>query len=181
LRTPLRIVLVAVAVLALGGCNLNFLPGGGQVNGNCLVGTWNFDSEQIQSPITTPLGTLTIQTSGTGTTLTNDGTNWELKTDTTLDATFTSQFGSFTGHLVINADSKGTYTANDTQITFTLGSVTGTVSYNATLFGQNFSGTIDLANSGLQKLVGLSGTADYTCSSSGLSFSLPPITVHAKH
>jgi hypothetical protein len=151
------------------------------VSGNCLVGTWNFDSEQIQSPITTPFGTLQITTSGTGTTLTNTDTTWELKTDTTLNATFTSQFGSASGQLVINADAKGTYTSDATNITFTLGTVTGTVSYNATLFGQNFSGSIDLANSGLQKLVGLSGSANYTCSSSGLSFTLPPISVHAHH
>lgn len=179
----LRIALVALAVLAVAGCNpINFVPGGPTGGGgNCLAGTWNLDSEQIQSPITTPLGTLEITTSGAGTSLTFGDTTWELLSDTTLDAKFTSQFGTFTGHLVINADAKGTYTADGTKITFTLGSVTGTVSYNATLFGQTFSGSIDLANSGLQKLVGLSGSADYTCSSSGLSFTLPPISVHAKH
>jgi hypothetical protein len=181
----LRIALVALAVLAVAGCNpINFLPGPGGTGtpGNCLVGVWNLDSEQIQSPITTPLGTLEITTSGNGTSLTFGDTTWELKSDTVLNATFKSQFGTFTGELDINADAKGTYTADGTKITFTLGSVTGTVGYNATIFGQNFSGSIDLASSGLQKLVGLSGSADYTCSpTSGLSFTLPPISVHAKH
>ena len=179
----LRIALVALAVLAVAGCNpINFIPGPGGTGGSsCLAGVWTLDSEQIQSPITTPLGTLELSTSGAGTSLTFGDTTWELKSDTVLNATFKSQFGTFTGELDINADAKGTYTADGTKITFTLGSVTGTVGYNATIFGQNFSGSIDLANSGLQNLVGLSGSADYTCSSTGLSFTLPPISVHATH
>jgi hypothetical protein len=185
-RLVAKIALVALAVVATAGCQLTLFPtpgpGGGGNPPNCLVGSWTFQTELIQSPITTPFGTITINTSGPGTTLTfgSDGT-WQLATDTTLTASIKSQFGTVGGTVEIVGNASGTFTNDATTITFTLGSVTGSATYNVNLFGQTFSGTLSLPTSGLQNLVGLSGTAAYTCSSSALNFTLKPMQVQAIH
>jgi hypothetical protein len=58
--------------------------------------------------------------------------------------------------------------------------VSGTATYDVQGVGQHFSGTLSLPTSGLQKLVGLSGTAPFTCSASGLTFTLKPLKVIAR-
>jgi hypothetical protein len=178
-----RLAMLGVAVLALTGCNpITLLPTGGNgAGGNCVAGTWKVDTEQISSPISTPIGQLSLTTSGAGTTLTFTDTTWALHSDTTLNATLTSQFGTATGTLSLTGDANGTYTKDATQITFTLGSVSGTLAYNVNIFGAPFTGSLSLPSSGLEGLVGLHGSANYTCDSSALTFSLPPITAHAHH
>jgi hypothetical protein len=175
-------MLLAVAVLVAGGCNLTMLPiGGGAGTGACLPGTWATQSETIQSPITTPFGSLAITTSGPGTTLTfgTDGT-WTLSTNRELDATLTTPSGTFTGKITLNGSANGTFTNNGSTITFTLGSAMGTATFDVqTPSGMTFSGSFSLPSSGLQKLVGLSGTASFGCSATALTFTLPPMTIGA--
>jgi hypothetical protein len=183
-RLVARLALVVLAVVATAGCNIVLTPVTPPVGGSgptCLPGTWAFQSEQIQSPINTPFGALNIATSGTGTTLTFTDTTWTLDTDTVLDASITTQLGTFSGHVEIKGDATGTYTADGTNITFTLGNVMGTVTYDVNVLGHDFSGTLTLPSSGMQNLVGLSGTAPYSCSSSGLTFTLKPMKVEATH
>jgi len=135
----------------------------------------------IKSPITTPFGSLTITTSGPGTTLTfgTDGT-WSLTENRTFNATLTTPSGNFTGMLTLAGSANGTFTNNGSTITFTLASASGTATFNVqTPSGQTFSGSFSLPSSGLQSLVGLSGTASFACSSTALTFSLAPMTIGA--
>jgi hypothetical protein len=180
-RLAARVVLVVVAVVAAAGCNLNFLPnGGGAGTGACLPGTWTYQTVQLQSPISTPIGSLSITSSGPGTTLTFSDTTWALTTNTTYTGTLTSPIGTFDGTVTLNGSANGTYARNDSNVTFTLGAVSGTATYDVQGAGQHFSGTLSLPSSGVQKLVGLSGTAPFSCSASALTFTLNPLKVSAK-
>jgi hypothetical protein len=179
-RLAARVVLVVVAVVAAAGCNLNFLPaGGGAGTGACLPGSWTYQFVQLQSPITTPFGSLSITQSGPGTSLTFTDTTWALTTDTTFTGSLASPIGTFNGTVTINGNANGTYTVNGSAITFTLGAVSGTATYDVQGAGQHFSGTFSLPSSGVEKLVGLSGTAPFTCSPSALTFVLKPLMVGA--
>ena len=79
----------------------------------------------------------------------------------------------------MNGSANGTYTVNGSTITFTLGAVSGTATYDVQAAGHDFSGTVSLPSSGVQKLVGLSGTAPFSCSPSALTFVLKPLIVGA--
>jgi hypothetical protein len=75
-----RLALVALAGLLLAGCNsLIFHPsGGGAGTGACLPGTWKLDTEQLATPISTPIGDITLKASGEGTTMTFTDSAWSL-------------------------------------------------------------------------------------------------------
>jgi hypothetical protein len=179
-RLAARVVLVVVAVVAAAGCNLNFLPtGGGAGTGACLPGTWTYQAVQIQNPISTPFGSLTVTRSGPGTTLTFTDTTWALTTDTTYTGTLTSPVGTFTGNVTLSGSASGTYSVNGTSVTFTLAAVSATATYDVQGAGQHFSGSFSVPSTGLEKLVGLSGIAPFSCSATGLTFTLKPVTVHA--
>jgi hypothetical protein len=179
-RLAARIALVVVAVVVAAGCNLNFLPnGGGAGTGTCLPGAWTYQSVSLQSPLTTPFGSLSITQSGPGTSLTFTDTTWALTTDTTFTGSLTSPVGTFSGFVTVTGSASGTYTVNGSAITFTLGALSGTATYDIQGAGQHVSGTLSLPSSGVQKLVGLSGTASFSCSSSALSFVLKPLVVGA--
>jgi hypothetical protein len=179
-RLGARVVLVVVALVAAAGCNLSFLPNPGTAGtGACLPGSWTYQTVQLQSPLSTPFGTLSIARSGPGTTLTFDDSTWTLTTNTTFTGTLKSPAGTFTGNVTLNGSANGTYAVNGSNITFTLSAVSGTATYNVQGAGQQFSGTLSLPASGVQKLVGLSGTAPFACSSSLLTFTLQPLVVGA--
>jgi hypothetical protein len=179
-RLAARVVLVVVAVVAAAGCNLNFLPNpGGAGTGACLPGSWTYQTVQVVSPMSTPFGSLDITQSGPGTVLTFDSTTWSVTTNTTFTAKLSTPIGDFTGNVTLNGNAKGTYAVNGSDVTFTLTALTGTATYDIQGGGQDFSGTLSLPTSGVQKLVGLSGTAQFSCSSSALNFTLAPMKVAA--
>jgi hypothetical protein len=180
-RLAARVVLVVVAVVAAAGCNLNFLPtGGGAGTGACLPGTWTYQTVQLQSPISTPVGSLSITSSGPGTTLTFTDTTWALTTNTTFTGSLTSPIGTFNGTVTLTGSADGTYARSGSDITFTLGAVSGSATYDVQSGAQHFSGSLSLPSSGMQKLVGLSGTAPFSCGPSALTFTLNPFKVSAK-
>jgi hypothetical protein len=180
-RYGARVVLVVTAMVVAAGCNLNFLPtGGGAGTGPCLPGTWTYQTMQLQSPLSTPFGSLSLTQSGPGTTLTFGASTWSLTTNTTITGTLTSPIGTFDGTVTLNGSANGTYAVAGSNITFTLAGLSGTATYDVQGAGQHLSGTLSLPSSGLQKLVGLSGTAPFACSATGLTFTLKPLTVHAK-
>ena len=179
-RLGARVVLVVVAVVAAAGCNLNFLPAGGSAGtGACRPGTWTYQMVQLENPISTPFGSLSITRSGPGTTLTFTDTTWSLTTDTTFTGTLTSPIGTFDGTVTLNGSANGTYAVNGSDVTFTLTAVSGTATYDVQAGGQDLAGTLSLPASGVQKLVGLSGTAPFSCSSTALTFTLNPLKVAA--
>jgi len=174
--------LLGAAALLAGGCIPQFVPGSnGAGTGNCLPGTWNLDTEQISGGLSSAIPGLTITASGPGVSLKFDDTTWTLHADQTLSASFSSQWGSANGTVHVVGDASGTYTATSSAITFTLGSVSGSADYDVTVFGFHATGTLSLPTSGLQQLYGLSGTANDTCSSTGLSLDFPSFRMHATH
>jgi len=179
-----RIALVALAGLLLAGCNsLIFHPsGGGAGTGACLPGTWKLDTEQLSTPISTPIGDITLTASGEGTTITLTDTAWSLHADMTLSASLKTEYATLTGSIIVKGDASGTYTSDGTKITFTLEDLAGTAAYDVNLLGYHLAGTLSLPSSGgLEGLVGLHGTANYTCAPDALAFTLPPLSVHAHH
>ena len=174
-------LVIAVALLAAGCQPLTFLPGGGGAgSGSCLPGTWNLDSEQIGT-LATALPGLTITASGPGVTLTLTDTTWALHADQTLTGSLTTQFGTVSGTVHVTGDATGTYTSTSSSIAFTLASLSGSATYDVTIFGSHVTGTLSLPTSGLQKLYGLTGTASYTCSTSGLALTFPSFSMHVHH
>ncbi len=181
-RSAGRVALIALVALALSGCTPILFTGGGgggATGAACLPGTWTLDSETITAPISALIPGLQITTAGPGVTVTFDGTHWALHADQTLNGTLTTPLGSASGTAHVTADANGTYTATDSAITFTLAGVTGSVAYSVTFAGQTYSGTLSLPTSGLQQLYGLTGTANYTCGSSGLSLQFSGFSMHA--
>ena len=177
-----RLALVAIAAVLAGGCLPQFLPGGGGAgSGSCLPGTWNLDTEQITGALNTALPGLSITTSGPGVTLTFTASTWTLHADQTLTGSITTQWGSAGGTVHVVGDASGTYTTTSSAITFTLGQLSGSADYDITVFGFHATGSLSLPTSGLQQLYGLSGTANDTCSTSGLSLAFPSFHMHAKH
>lgn len=177
-----RLALLGAAALLAGGCIPQFVPGGnGAGTGTCLPGIWNLDSEQITGGLSSAIPGLTITASGPGVSLTFTDTTWALHADQTLSASFTSHWGSANGTVHVVGDASGTYTSTSSAITFTLGSLSGSADYDVSVFGFHATGTLSLPTSGLQKLYGLSGTANDTCSSTGLSLDFPSFQMHAKH
>jgi hypothetical protein len=179
-----RLALVAVAVLLVAGCNsLIFHPSGGTAGeGACLPGTWTLDTEQLSTPISTPIGDITLKASGAGTSITFTDSAWSLHADMTLSASLETEYATLTGSIIVKGDASGTYTSDGTHITFTLEDLSGTAAYDVNLLGYHLAGTLSLPSSGgLEGLVGLHGRANYTCAPDALAFTLPPLTVHAHH
>jgi hypothetical protein len=181
-RRLLAAFVTVVAVSAgTAGCTILFNPGPGTGGGgSCLEGTWTLD-RLAASPITTPFGTVTLSPASNGVTLTFTGTTWTLAIDQTIAVSVSTPWGSATGTIEVDGQASGTYTSTASTITFTLGSISGTVAYDITVGGRHFTGTLSLPVSGLQKLYGMSGTASYTCTASGLSISLKGMSLHAHH
>jgi hypothetical protein len=182
-RSGARLAALVAAATLVAACNpIHFTPGGGGAGtGACLPGTWNLDAETIFAPLPTQLGSISITSSGNGVTLTLTDTTWSLHADQTLSGSVTSQFGTASGSVHVAGDASGTYTSTASTATFTVTSISGTADYNVTAFGHNFTGSLSLPTSGLQKLYGLSGTANYTCNTSGLSLTFTSFTVHSHH
>src|SRR4051812_19071956 len=164
-----RLGLVVLVAGVLAGCNPILLPpGGGGPPETCPAGSWIVDTMSAPAPISTPFGTLTITKTGPGVSLTLTDTGWALHADQRIDGTLKSPFGDASGFVHVVADATGTSTTTASTITFSLGSVSGTADYDVTIFGHHVTGTTSLPTSGLQKLYGLSATANYSCDSSGL-------------
>ena len=173
--------LLAVVCL-ITACNpIRFTPGGGAGTGDCVSGTWKLDALNIPAPLTTPIGNLSITSSGTGVTLTLSASTWSLHADQTLSGTVSSSFGNASGSAHVVGDASGTYTSSDSSTVFTLASVSGTVDYNVTVAGQNFTGSLALPTSGLQRLYGLSGNAYSSCDVNGLSLTFRSFSMHSHH
>ena len=171
-----RVALVAILVMTVAGCRWIPVPGGGGgTPTSCPTGSWTIASESITKSLPAIIPGLTITTAGPGVTLAlNDDNTWTLNADQTLTATM----GSATATVHVTADANGTYTSTQQTIAFTLGSLSGSATYDITAFGSNFSGTVTLPASGLSKLYGLSQTANYSCSSDGLDLSFPSFAMH---
>jgi hypothetical protein len=172
---------VAIALLAAGCQPFNFTPGGGSAgSGSCLPGTWNLDTETFGA-LTTALPGLSITAAGPGLTLSMTATTWAVHADQTLTGSLSTKVGTASGSVHVTGDASGTYTSTASTVAFTLSSLSGSAAYDVTAFGVHLTGTLSLPTSGLQKLYGLTGSADVSCSASALSLTFPSFSMHAHH
>ena len=175
--------MVAPVVLMAAGCGPWLrLPGSGSGAGGraatCPAGDWTITSETLTEPLSTLIPGLTINASGPGVVLhLNSDNTWTLTADQTLTASFDG--GSGTVHVAGAAN--GTYTSTPTTTSFTVAGISGQVTYDVTAFGSEFTGTVALPSSGLDELYGLSGPANYACSSASLSLRFHSFRMHARH
>jgi hypothetical protein len=163
-------IALGVGLLALltAGCvpnSFTFTPTGG--GGTCPDGSWHLSSSNVIEPLQTMLGDLTITPSGNGIDLTvmpGSPNTWLL----TVDQTLTVSGANVNGTVTVAGAASGTYTAAADSITFTLGALNGTASFDGTAFGHAFSGSWSLPQSGeITQLYGLSGTASVACNANG--------------
>ena len=174
-----RLGLVALVAGVLAGCDPILLTGGGGTSSTCPAGSWTVDAMDVPAPIVTPFGTLTITQAGLGVSLNLTDTAWTLHADQMITGTLTNGSDSASGTVNVVADANGSYTSTASTITFVVGSVTGTATYDATISGNHVSGTVPLPTSGLQKLYSLSATATYGCDSNGLTLQFAGEHLHA--
>ena len=145
----------------------------------CPAGTWHLTAETVNATLDTVFGNATITASGSGLTLTitTGSTNtWSLKGNQSVHASGTN----FNVTATANPSASGTETITGSKITFTLNTISGTVSAHGTAWGHAISASYQLSQIGqLQHLWGLSGTATFTCGAGGtLTLSLPDAHMH---
>jgi hypothetical protein len=159
-----------VLLLGLGtACQPIVLPG--TTAPACPQGTYTLKSESITGTLVTKFGTVTATpVPGGSITLTNTATTWQLKVNQSVDVSGTTPFGPVSGTVKVNATGTGSYTSGASTLTFSVGSVSGTASFAGTVGGRSYSGTINLpVGDDLDRLVGLQGSAAYSCGASSLS------------
>jgi hypothetical protein len=165
-----------VALLTISACQWFPIPVGGGGGGSpCYVGTFTLSGEQIAKAVSS-LGipvTVTAVPGGNVTFTTTAAGQWSL----TANQSFMVSAGQvLNGTAAVNATASGTYTATSSTITFTLTSLSGQASFNGTVFGQPVNQTVSLPTIGVDELFGLSGTASYTCGSTGPVLTFPNFT-----
>jgi hypothetical protein len=178
-----RIAMLAVIALLAAGCTPTLFPPAGAdgETATCPTGVWKIDTETITGQLSTVIPGLTVTGSGPGVTLTlTDGT-WALHADQTLNASLTTSFGNASGTVHVTGDANGALTTTPSNLTFTLASLSGSASYDATILGLHVNGSTSLPGSGLEQLYGLTGTAGYSCASGGLSLTFASYSMHAHH
>src|SRR4051812_39098546 len=90
-----RIGLLAVVAGVLSACQPIVLPPvGGGSPATCPSGSWSVDVLNVTSPISTPLGEVTITKTGPGVSLTLTDTSWTLHADQTINATLSGPIGN---------------------------------------------------------------------------------------
>jgi hypothetical protein len=161
-----------VFALLTSGCSVLLPRVGGSGGGGapCHEGTWELTGQQISDAVTSIFGDLTV-------TPDDDGMTLELRADDTftfsgeqtLGVSGTTPYGVVNG--VVNADAsvEGTYSVGTNTLSFDLESISGSGSFSGTVNGMPFSGSLSLAQSGLDDVYGLSGTATTSCSASLLT------------
>lgn len=175
-----------IGALFLSACQLVLVPTSPGTT-TCPTGSWSLSSQAINSMVTRLGSTLA---SNLKVTLSNNGVTVLINADKTWSVT-ARQTGSFTGTLggspvsgtgVLDGVAKGTYTRTSTGISFTTTSLTGTtagtpatLTVSGTLAGAPFTNVVfnlpgtnsDDGETEMEDVVGLTGTANYSCSTTG--------------
>ena len=176
--------LVGTACLPKG---VTLQPTGGNA---CPAGTWHLSSEYVDGLMDTVFGSATLTTTittlsdGMTLTITTGSTDtWSLAGNQVVHAVGSNAAGStFDATGTADPSASGTETITGSKITFTLQSITGTVTVHGTVWGSELSRTYKLDQIGqLERLWGLNGTGSFTCSASGtLSLSLTEVQMNFK-
>ena len=163
-RRPLAVLSFA---LLLSACVPGVtLPGGGGP-ATCPEGTYSVTSQAISGTLTTPYGSLSVvPQSGGALALTIGPSTWTLAGSQGFDVSATTPWGPVSGSASVSLTAAGTWTkTSSTELSFTLGSASGSGTFTGTVLGNPVTYTASLSSLGLHRIYGLSGTANYACSS----------------
>ena|SRR5258708_5791144 len=131
----------------------------------CYVGSFTLKTGQFTAPIQTPVGPESVSlVPGGSVTLTTTNGTWTLTASEQVSLT-----GAFTGQATVQATATGTFTATDSALDFTVSTLTGSVHVAGTVFGNTVDMTVQVPGSFVDKVIGLQGQANYSCSNGGLS------------
>lgn len=162
-------VVLLLGLIAVGCQPIQLINSGGTGPG-CPAGTYTLSGLQIPNPIQTPWGPFSVTVApGGSVTLTNTATTWDLKGNETFNVSGQLSFGPVSGTATVTFEGSGTYaTTSSTEATFTLGSVSGSLTVNGTVNGNSIPPiTLQLPSSTqLDQLFSLKGVATYTCGGS---------------
>jgi hypothetical protein len=168
----LAVLALAAGSLVLSSCSGIILPSltpaPAPAVPTCPTGNWTVTSVVLSGPAATFAGDLTVKFDGSGISASiNDDGTWSLTADQNVTLSGTTVFGAVnaTGHVV--GSSSGTWTRSGRGAVFTVGALSGTVAYNATVGTRTMAGTLDLTTAGLAGYYGLSGAAKYSCGTAG--------------
>lgn len=191
-----------ISALFLSACQLVLVPTAPGAT-TCPTGNWSLSSEAVNAMVT-KLGSNLA--SNLKVTLSNTGVTAAINADGTWSLT-AKQTGSFTGTLmgqavsgtgVLDGVAKGTYTKTATAITFRTTSLAGTtagrpatLTVSGTLGGAPFNNVVftlpstnaDDDETEVEDVVGLTGTAGYSCATTGaltLSFTRTSVEIKLK-
>jgi hypothetical protein len=175
-------VLAVAGAMLLSACQVGLTPiGGGGAAPTCPTGNWALSSSAINAAVT-KLGSGLA--SNLNVTLNGNGVTVKLNADNTWIVT-ANQTGSFTGTVmgglpvsgtgVIKASASGTYTKTATTLQFKVSTMSGSLDVVASVNGgpaKPLSFPLAKANSEdedsqIEDVVGLNGTATYTCGADG--------------
>jgi hypothetical protein len=174
-------LVLLISVLTSGCVPILLHPTPGSSN-SCPQGSWTLDSESVATQLSTFLGNATITPSGAGVQLVVDnGNGWTLTADQTVHVVVASPPIDATA--TVKGTVTGTYTVSGSTLNFTVTNVTGTAQYSGSVFGHAVSGSVSLPSLGnAAKLWALSGSASFTCGSSGdLALTFPAFGMHLHH
>lgn len=188
LRHPVRKgpLVLAVGLVALIGAACNptvwTAPVAGSGGPACPVGTYTLDHTTVVSTLDTPIGPVTVSVDPGSVTLdvTEPAPVWTLSGDLHLTVNGSTPWGAVNGAIDLDGSAAGAYTVSSGRITFSVGSISGTATFNGTVGGLAVNQSFDLASvDQLTSLYGLSGSVPYYCPTAGgvtLSF---PSFVHS--
>ena len=180
-RAGLVGALIGVAALA-GACELP-VSAVGTTGTPAYVGTFTIAGAQFNGPIDTELGSLDL-TFGTGSiTLTDTATTFALTGTQNVAVSGSTQWGAVSGNVVAQVSASGTIAAGSgTNLSFSVTSLSGTATFTGTVGGNPVTQTFSLPSSTqFDDLFGLTGTATYTVTSSGINLVFTSFTFNCDH
>ena len=141
------------------------VPGGGG-GPACPQGTYHV-TDQVLDPLVSPIGPLNVDALPGGTlTLAINASTWTLGGSQALAVSGNSPWGPIEGTATVTLDASGSWsTVSSTSLSFSLSSISGSVSFSGTAGGNPVNQTFTLNDVDLDERYGLSGTADYACGS----------------
>lgn len=173
-RALLVVALLAVSVTA--ACDPLRLPV--DSGAPCYAGTWTISGDQIADAVASlGIDVTLVPTGGSGVTasISEDG-HWSVDADQSFDVD--ALHGSVHGSASVHAHAGGTYTATNAALDFTLENVSGEANYTGEFFGMHVNNyALSLDELGVERVYGWSATAQYTCSSGGLTLEFPGFTL----
>ncbi len=154
------------ASLFLGACLPITLPGT-STTPPCPEGTFHITDQVLSGLVPTSLGNVQLTlVPGGNLALSVTASSWSLAGSQSLTVSGITPWGPVSGTASVTVNASGSWTkTSSTQLNFTVGSVSGSGTFTGTVSGASVSRTASLADLGLDRVYGLSGSATYGCGS----------------